>query len=144
MSIVYRIDHAQGITLVLWDGVVTADEYLAHVRQLLSDADWPPHRHRQLGDLRTASVDAIDEATLETAAALFGKHPEISHFKTAILASEAFNKAVIFKRFISRYRPSVIMFNSLDIACTWLGIDAHGTEHTLRLLRVQARGRTEQ
>ena len=81
MSIVYRIDRAQGITIVLWDGAVTADEYLAHVRRLLSDADWPLHRHRQLGDLRTASVDAIDEATLETAAALFGKHPEITHFK---------------------------------------------------------------
>jgi hypothetical protein len=31
MSIVYRIDKEKGLTVVLWEGVVTADEFLAHV-----------------------------------------------------------------------------------------------------------------
>ena len=47
MSIVYRIDKEKGCTLVLWDGVVTADEFLAHVRRLSSNADWPPPTYFQ-------------------------------------------------------------------------------------------------
>lgn len=64
MSIVYRIDKGKGFTVVLWDGVVTADAFLAHVRRLSSDADWPPSRRLHLSDLRHTALDAsMDEAT---------------------------------------------------------------------------------
>jgi len=148
MSIVYRIDKEKGITFVLWDGVVTADQFLAQVRRLTSDANWPPSRRLHLADLRSAAVDAsIDEAILEDAAKLYAMHPnKIARIRAAIVAEEAFKKSLIFEHFVSRFAAdsgaSVIVFNMIDGACRWLGIDANQAEQTLRELRAQSRGIT--
>jgi hypothetical protein len=60
--------------------------------------------------------------------------------KTAIVAADAFEKAVTFERFIYRYM-SVIVFNSLNTACVWLGIQTDEAERALQSLRAQAHGR---
>jgi hypothetical protein len=62
----------------------------------------------------------------------------------AIVASEAYTKAVAFERVLLRYGASVVVFNFLENACTWLGIEAEEIERLLRQLRGQARGRTSQ
>jgi hypothetical protein len=64
--------------------------------------------------------------------------------KVAIVAGNTFLKAVAFERVLLRYGASVIVFNSLDTAGTWLGIEVDAVECTLQQLRVQARGRTNQ
>jgi len=144
MSIVYRIDHERGVAFVVWDGVVTADEWLAHVRRLLTDADWPPGGRMHLTDLRTATVDAsIDEAVLKQAADLFGTNPEIENLRVAVVAGDAFVKAGMFERFVRRYRPFVFVFNTLNPACGWLGLDVADAQHALESLRTQARGTPE-
>jgi hypothetical protein len=75
MSIVYRIDKEKGLTVVLWEGVVTADDFLAHVRRLCSDADWPSPKRLHLSHLRFTSLDAsMDAAIIEKAAHIFGTH----------------------------------------------------------------------
>jgi hypothetical protein len=91
---VYHIDKEKGLTLVLWEGVVTADEFLAHVRRLCADADWPPPQRLHLSHLRFTSLDAsMDDATIEQAAHLYGNHlPTSGTMKVAIVASEAFTK----------------------------------------------------
>jgi hypothetical protein len=137
MSIVYRIDKEMGATLVLWEGIVTADDFLAHVRRLSSDADWPPPRRLHLSMLQMAALDAsMDHATVERGADLYGQHRnKISNMKVAIVAGDAFRSAVVFERAIARYGASVIVFNSLDIASRWLGIGADNVERALQLLR---------
>ena len=146
MSIVYRIDKEQGLTVVLWEGVVTADDFLAHVRRLSSDADWLPPKRLHLSHLRFTALDAsMDAAIIEKAAHLYGNHLEKGvNLKVAIVASEAFKKAVAFERVLLRYGASVVVFNFLENACTWLGIEAEEIERTLRQLRGQARGRASQ
>ena len=140
MSIVYRHDQARGTTYVLWDGIVTANEFLTHVRKLVADPRWPLEARRHLSDLRTASVEAsIDEAVLKQAADLFGVHPKIGVVRAAIVAGDAFVKAGQFERLIARYRPFVFVFNSLNPACRWLGIDREEVEDTLQTLRTGAR-----
>ena len=142
MSIVYRIDQEGGIAFVVWDGVVTADEWLAHARKLLADAAWPPDGRMHLSDLRTATPDvSIDEGVLKRVADLFGTHPKIANLRVAIVAGGAFVKAGIFERFITRHRPFVFVFNTLNPACGWLGIDVADAQHTLASLRARARGR---
>jgi hypothetical protein len=112
------------------------------VERLLVDADWPPDKH--LSDLQTTIVDAsIDEAILEKASDLFGKHPKISNLKVAIVADKAFKEAVVFERLILRYMPSVIVFNNLETACTWLGIEVDRAAPALRSLRSLSRGGTD-
>jgi hypothetical protein len=138
MGIVYRIDQEKGITFVRWDGVVTAEDFIAHVLRLTSDASWPPPGRLHLSDLRSASLDIakVDEAILEKAAKLFGRHPEkIAKMKAAIVANEAFKKSVSFEHYAAPYGLSVIVFNTLHTACIWLGIDAGEAEGALRQLR---------
>lgn len=140
MTIIYRIDKERGISLVLWDRTVTGNEFLAHVRRLIADADWPPYHARHLSDLRTAVLDAsLDEATLSKAARLYGQHPKITSVKSAIIASESFKKALTFERFISHSVASIIVFYNLETACKWLGIDAITTSSALQALRETAR-----
>jgi hypothetical protein len=143
MSIVYRIDKEKGYTLVLWVGVVTADEFLTHVRQLSSDADWPPPGRLHFADLRIASLDAsMDEVILQAAADLYGQHPDkIASMKVAIVADNAFWKAIEFERIISQYGAVVIVFNALPTACIWLDLDASEVESQLQQMRAQVRGR---
>ena len=139
MSIVYRVDQRLGASLVLWHGTVTADQFLAHVRRLTADPDWPPDGKRHLSDLRTAVFDAsIDNDVLKTAADLYGRHPEIQHLRAAIVATDSFVQAGVFERFITPYGPCVFVFITLNPACAWLGIDAAEAERILRTLRRQA------
>ena len=140
MTIVYDIDKNKGITYVVWDGVVAAEQYLTHVRRLLSDSDWPPHRGLHLSDLRSTSLDStIDKAVLEKVVGMFAEHPKISTVKTAIVAHEAFHQALLYERLISPVEPSVIVFHNLDTACTWLGTDSASAAHVLQSLRTRAR-----
>jgi len=143
MSIVYRIDKEEGYTLVLWVGVVTADEFLTHVRRLSSDADWPPPGRLHFADLRIASLDAsMDEAILQAAADLYGQHPDkIASMKVAIVADNAFWKATEFERIVSQYGALPIVFNALPTACIWLDLDASEVESQLQQMRAQVRGR---
>jgi hypothetical protein len=140
MSIVYEIDKRKGITYVVWDGRIGADEYLAHVERLLSDPDWPPSRRLHLSDLRSVLLDpALDESVLQKAANLFSRHPYISTVKTAIVAHQAFEKAVTYEHLSSKFEPSMIVFHDLRTACTWLGIDADGARQVLDALRISTR-----
>src|SRR5262245_60215869 len=124
MSILYRIDKAEGYTLVLWDGVVTAGEFLAHAQRLSSDPDWPPPGRRHLACLNTATLDpSLDEGVVKMAAGLFGRQPDkLARMKVAIVADTAFWISAGFQRFISKYGASSIVFNDLVRACTWLDL----------------------
>jgi hypothetical protein len=139
---VYRINKKQGFTVVLWDGVVTADAFLAHVRRLSADADWPPPKRLHMSDLRAASLDvSMDEATIEKAAEIYGTHQDkIAGMKVAIVAGKSFNKAVVFERVISHYGATAIVFNFPDTACKWLGVNHEEVKRTLQQLRDQLRG----
>ena len=75
---------------------------------------------------------SIDESVLKQAADLYGAHPKIARVRAAIAAGDAFAKAGVFERLIAPYRPFVFVFNSLNPACGWLGIDAREPERTLQ------------
>ena len=140
MTIIYQIDKQVGVTYVVWDGVVVAEQYIAHVKRLLADPDWPPDRGLHLSDLRSTSLDpTIDKAVLEKTVSMFAEHPKISTVKTAIVAHAAFQRALMYERLISPIEPSVIVFHNLDAACMWLGTDSESAARTLKSLRARAR-----
>ena len=140
MTILYHIDTQAGLTYVVWDGVVAAEQYIAHVKRLLADPDWPPARGLHLSDLRSTSLDStIDRAVLEKAVGMFAEHPKISTVKTAIVAHAAFHKALLYERLISPVEPSVIVFHNLDTACLWLGTDPAAATRERNSLRARAR-----
>jgi hypothetical protein len=135
VSISYRLDKQRGVTCAVWDGLVTADIFLAHARRLLADPDWPPGG-RHLSDLRTAQLDeSLDDVALKTVADLYGTHPKIGTMRVAVVAGEFFEKAGVFERYIARHRPFLFVFNSLNPACSWLGLDANEIDPILDELR---------
>jgi hypothetical protein len=140
VTIVYHIDKKAGITYVIWDGVVAAETYIAHVKRLLADPDWPPARGLHLSDLRSASLDStIDKTVLEQAVAMFRAHPKTPIVRTAIVAHGAFQQALLYERLVSAIEPSVIVFHNLDTACIWLGTDPASAARELNFLRARAR-----
>jgi hypothetical protein len=142
MSIVYHIDKERGLACVVWDGTVTAAEFLGHVQRLISDPEWPPAGKLHLVDLRTASVDdSIDDAVLEQAAELYGQQPKVADVRAAIVAGGEFLKAGAFERWTLRYPMFVFVFNTLQPACEWLGIDPDEAERLLQRLRESTKAR---
>ena len=55
--------------------------------------------------------------------------------RVAVVASEFFEKTGTFERDISRHRPFLFVFSSLNPACNWLGLDAREMEPILDELR---------
>jgi hypothetical protein len=137
MGIAYRIDKKMGATLVVWTGVITADEFLTHVRRLSADPDWPPPGRLHLADLRDTSLDtSLDKSIIEEAAELYARHRQkIENMKVAIVAGDAFEHAIVFERVLARYGAMIIVFNFLDTARKWLNLDAGEVESTLQQLR---------
>jgi hypothetical protein len=144
MSIVYRIDKEIGITYVVWDGPIGAEEMTAQVRRLIADPDWPPEKRLHLVDLQTANLDdTITETVLREAAELYSSDRErIGTLRQAIVAGEAFMKSRLFESFMPA-GPTVIVFNNVQTACAWLGISGEETDWALRQLRDEARGITD-
>ncbi len=146
MGIVYRIDQDRGLAVVVWDGRVTADEFLAHTRRLLADTEWPPREGRHLADLRSAILDrsAVSYA-VEDAVDLIGTHPKVEGLRVAIVAGDAFVQAAVdafietgvFERLIPGHRPLMLVFDSLNPACEWLGVDASNVGRSLQSLKTQ-------
>jgi hypothetical protein len=141
MSIVYRVDHQKGITYVLWEGVIKEAEVEEHIKRLHADPEWPPPGRLQLVDLRSVVGGARTEPEkLKKAAELSGEDPEkIKKMKMAVVASEAFTKSTVFQGFMAAYPISVIVFNSLDTACLWLGINETDAECVMDELRGRAK-----
>lgn len=140
MCIAYDVNKEAGVTYVVWEGTVTAEQWLSHVERLLSDPSWPANRYLHLTDLRRAFLDpTIDETVLETGARMFSSHPKISLVRTAIVAYEAFQKALLFERLTLPFERNVIVFSELDTACAWLGLNHDSAARALNSLRPRAR-----
>jgi hypothetical protein len=140
MGILHVCDKQKNIIFVVWDGRVTADDWLNQAPKLLAEPDWP-HISRVIGDAQTASDTAsIGDKELEAVAALFGAHPEtVVKKKVAVLANNMFGRARKFGAQLERFGTSLVVFNRLDTACMFLGIDPIETEETLEQLRLRLR-----
>ena len=136
MGIKYRADSEKQIIFVVWDGVVTADVWFEHIERLITDLLWPSISS-MLVDLRTATdISSIEEAEIEHAVALFSTVPiPLSKKRVGIVAGSAFWKSRRFGHLISRFGPSIIVFNDLSTACLYLGINAAEALKALQQLR---------
>lgn len=137
MSIAYRIDKERGITFVLSNGLITADALLAHAREITADPDWPPSKRLHLSDLRGATVDvSINTVALAQMAHIFMAHPgKMTRLKVALVADKAFGESVFVRHLLSQVGTSVIVFNDLATACTWLGIEVEQAQRSFEPLR---------
>ena len=144
MGIEYRIDEARGATFAVWDGPVTGADWLAHLKRLRLNLDWPPTRRLHLSDMREVSPDAaVDEAAIERAVELLALEPDkIAGMKVAVVVRQGHGRAAFFQRLFSRLRGQVMICATLESACAWLELDPREVGPLLDQLRAQARLRS--
>ncbi len=140
MGIIHLFDRRKNIIFIVWDGKVTADDWLNQVPKLLAEPDWPGIS-RLIADVQTASDTAsIGDKEIETVAAIFGGRAEtLNKKRLAVLANDLFGRASKFGTLLSRYGTAVVVFNRLDTACTFLGVDPTDTGQVLEQLHTRLR-----
>jgi hypothetical protein len=139
VGIAHRFDKAQGLTTIVWDGAITVDDWRSHLQALFDDPDWPPGS-RNLTDLRSADVSDISQGDRAEVLAMYEPHLDKMHgMKSAAIAGDNFDAS---REFESQKEPaglSLIVFNDLLNACTWLGIDKTVAQSTVTALRHELR-----
>jgi hypothetical protein len=139
MGVGYLLDHEHALTLTVFDGVVTGDEWRATVRKLFADPSWPPGR-LNLTDLRTADLSAVtraDRAEIYRLNAL-NAHKLVG-MKSATVGGANFETARKFERDDRSSGLRIIPFDDLGPACSWLGVDARAVGTMIDDLRRQLR-----
>ena len=136
MGIAYRSDRALGLTIVVGDGVVTAEEWRVHVSRMISDPEWPPGR-LGLTDLATADTSAITGDDIRGMATAFRSgDSKLSDRKGAIVAGDtAYGNAVTFQLTMGPTGLYIVIFSNIDDACVWLGINTDDVAPTIEELR---------
>ena len=144
MSIVYRIDKKIGITYVVWDGMVTDEEYHAHTQRMLADPEWPPAGKRQFIDLTTVhSSNVISVRALQEGIRQWNTLPEkIAGMRMVLVARDDFVDSPIFETMVPAFDPNILVFHTVPTACVWIGIDPATTERVLDDLRAELRAQS--
>jgi hypothetical protein len=140
MGIAYRLDKSQGLMTIVWDGQVTAADWRGHLRAMFDDPEWPVGS-LNLTDLRSADISTITAADREDIVAMYAPHVDkLRGMKSAAVAGDNFEPS---SEFESQNQPpglSLIVFNDLLNACTWLGVDKAVAQATISELRLELRG----
>lgn len=140
MGIIYSCDRQIGVIFVVWDGEVTWDEWREQIHKLMADPDWPSIS-RLIADLQTVTnTSTMGSAEVDEAASIFGSRlADMARKRVAVIARDEFGKANLFGDLLSHFGVSLVVFNSLDTACLFLGIDLSDTHQRLQELRATLR-----
>ena len=140
MSIIRSLDKQRNLFFVVWDGVVVWEDWFKHVRSLMADADWlaAPRFIASLQSVTDTSTIG-DREVEQVRAVLDANREKMAGKRGAIVASEEFWKAKRFGEVIAPFGASVVVFNSLDTACAFLGIDWAETQPMIERLRARLR-----
>lgn len=128
------------LLVVVWDGVVSGSDWEAFARQRLADDPVWPRGKRRLADLTTFDPSQLSSTDIEAVTELFRERTgSIVGTRLAIVASSAWEKAREFEQVIDRLGSTTIVFNEVDGACSWLGIDSTSAREMLAALRRRLR-----
>jgi hypothetical protein len=140
VGIAYRSDHDLGLTIVVGNGIVTAEDWRAHVSRMTGDPVWAVGR-LGLTDLSTADTSAISGDDIREIATAFGSLVrQVSRRKGAIVAGDAaYRSAATFQQARGPTGLRIRIFSDLNSACDWLGISIEDVAPTLEELRLAIR-----
>ena len=138
MPIIQRFDEQKKIVFVIWDGGVTAEEWLRTAPQLVTHPAWHTVP-RLLADLRSVvETSTIHTKQIDEAIEIFVADPTaLTGKKFAVIASDAFGKARYFGNSLSHFGVSTVVFNNMDTACLFLGIDVTYAYQAIEQMRAQ-------
>ena len=140
MGIIHLSDRKRDMVFIVWDGQVTWEDWKAHAQALTTDPNWHVIS-RFMADVQTVSdTSTIGEGELEQAVAILHSNPDtLIRKRSAVVASEEFWRASKFREILSQTGIESVVFNNLDTACLFLGINLAETHQTMQELRAQLR-----
>jgi hypothetical protein len=140
MGIATRYVESDDVLAIVWDGVVTLADWEHAVRAQLDDPSTWRQGRRRLVDLTTCDPSALDtssvqyivEITRERVASVAGR-------RQAIVAPYAWALATDFAARSTQLGATTIVFDHIDAACAWLGVDPAAIRPILTVLRADLR-----
>lgn len=138
MGIAYKVDHIQGLTVVVWDGTVSADDWRAHIQAMLGDPLWP-QGDMLLSDQRTLSDwSELSPTVMAELAETMSRHSmRLAKLRCAVVARSSAVGAMRFREDIREVVASMTVVNYLAAGCSWLGANRSEAQSTVAELRRQ-------
>ena len=134
MPCTYSIENDGKIVLERWSGSVSPAEILAQ-KSLLAEEPRISAGAAVLSDCREAEFAVSADAVLD-----FAKAEESMARETRIkrygflVRNDVYQQAQFFSEKVKQFGVTAIVFNSLDIACTWVGMEVAEVEEIMRRL----------
>jgi hypothetical protein len=140
MGIIHTCDPQKSVTFIVWDGTVTPADWRRHIQELAADPGWT-RSQCFLADLQTTTdTSSIGSGQVDIAATALGMEDGLLTGKrSAVVASLEFWRAQRFAEVVTGFGVTSVVFNSVDTACIFLGLDVTDTRQTLERLRVALR-----
>lgn len=122
MSHAYRIMKS-GLVLVVWAGNVAREALFEGERRLLTDPKLPSAPQVFVDITRASFETSIGEKEFQHLADLYQLHRDkTAGARVAILAGKDFERASLHGRVAEREKVNVMVFNTFNTACLWLGV----------------------
>lgn len=128
------------LTIAVWDGIVTWDYWRGHLHRMFSDPAYAPMQ-LQITDLRFSSISpTIADAEIQAMRELLADQRErVSLKKVAIVAGDEWRKLKLAEFALQTISVNSIVFNDLNTACLWLGVNVVEVGQDIKQLRIGLR-----
>lgn len=134
MSMNYLVLNDGKLVIESWEGTVSHGEVMSHERQHMQDPSIQAGASvliEATGATFQTALEAIQEVT-DLYRSPYGQQ-KIG--KCAILVNrDAYDRARLFEKLAAPHGVNVIVFNVLDTACRWLGIDVNVVREQLKTI----------
>jgi hypothetical protein len=136
MAIIQHFDPQKNLFIVVWHGTVTADEWFQYATRLTSHPAWSM-TPRLLADLQFAQdTSTIGFEEIANAVRIFsGDRSALVGKQIAVVARDQFGKARRFGDLIAPFGVALVVFNNVDTACLFLGVDKGYASSKIQELR---------
>jgi hypothetical protein len=145
MGIAFRHDERTGVSISVWDGDVSPEQRETYVRGLGAEGRWGAGG-LILTDLRTltpTSIPSAEQIVQFAASFLQTLGQRVRKAKWAVVADHAFYPAQDFGDQLQGTVPGIVVFNGLENACIWLGVNAADIQALIDELRAEIAGTTD-
>jgi hypothetical protein len=143
MGIAYRCIRTAGLTVTVWDGPVTPEDWRSLIAAQDDDPEWPTER--LLGVFETArGFRAFDDKVVAEMINTYRPRAERLHgAKSAVVAQQELSGTTDIPRALQGTGVRVIAFGDLRPACMWLDVEFEHTQSVIDQLRTEIRRREE-
>ena len=116
---------SDGLVLEAWWGDIGKEELLRHERSHLLAAK-PSRAPRVVVDLTLARFDSsVGEREIRELTNLYVQYQAtVGGARVAIVLGSELDKVYLYEKYATERGLSVVVFNSIEVACVWLGANA--------------------